>query len=189
MTVQINLGSGDERREGHWGLDRLPATGTDIVCDLERPLPLATNSVGRVYAKSVLEHIDNLESLLAELTRVVQEEGEIYIYVPHWSNPFYYADYTHRRFFALGSFDYFAEPGHQYVRAVPVYSNVRLRTEKVRLIFRSPFRGLNWLMKGYQLLFNASPKWQLFYEFHLAGIIPCYAIEYNLRPHSSHPAP
>lgn len=181
MGVQINLGCGDQRLPGHIGLDRLKRAGVDLICDLNHPLPLAANSVEHVYAKSLLEHIDELEGLLSEVSRILKPEGTFYIYVPHWSNPFYYSDYTHRRFFGLVSFDYFTEPALQRYRHVPVYSEVRFQTVKVRLLFKSPFWLLDRAIKIVQWLVNRTVTGQIFFEYHLASIFPCYALEYVLR--------
>lgn len=180
-TIQLNLGCGDQRLDGYIGLDRLPRQGTDLICDLSQGIPVASGSIDHIYAKSVLEHIDDLESLLAEMERVLKPDGTIYIYVPHWRNPFYYSDYTHRQFFGLATFDYFAAPGQQIYRRVPTYSAVRWQTVSVRLLFKSPFAVMHWLLKGVQWLVNRRSRWQMFFEYHLAGIIPCYAIEYQLR--------
>jgi predicted SAM-dependent methyltransferase len=179
--IQLNFGCGDQRLPEHFGLDILVRDGVDVVCDLNKVLPFAGNSVDHIYTKSLLEHIANLEGLLGELSRVLKPNGTLYIYVPHWTNPFYYSDYTHRRFFGLATFDYFAGKNQQKYRHVPVYSTLRFHTQTVRLLFYSPFRSLNWVMKGLQWLINRSAKTQLFYEFHLSSLFPCYAIEYTLR--------
>ena len=58
-------------------------------------------------------------------------------------------------------------------RHVPVYSVLRFRTVRVRLIFKSPFRWLNWLMKEFQWLVNRREGYQLFYEYRLLCLVPC----------------
>jgi SAM-dependent methyltransferase len=181
MGTKINLGCGDQRPPGYLGLNLLRRAGTDVICDLDAAIPLASDRVEHVRAESLLEHIDQFELLLIEVCRVLQPGETFYVYVPHWSNPFYYSDYTHRRWFGLATFDYFADPQDQIYRRVPVYTTLRFQTVLVRLIFKSPFRLLNWLMKGFQWLFNRRAGLQLFYECHLAPLVPCYAIEYVLR--------
>ena len=181
MAIRINLGCGDQRLLGYnIGLDILRRAGTDVICDLNVSIPLANASVEHVRAKSLLEHIEQLELLLAEVRRVLKPGGTFYVYVPHWSNPFYYSDYTHRRFFGLATFDYFTDCQDQIYRKVPVYTMLRFQTVSVRLIFESPFRWLRWLMKGFQWLVNHSVRSQTLYEYHLSSLVPCYAIEYTL---------
>ncbi len=181
QSVKLNVGCGSQSLEGFLGLDIRVAGGTDVICDLTDYLPMAANSVDYIYSKSFLEHVDDLEFVLREFNRVLKPHSSVYIYVPHWSNPFYYSDYTHRRFFGLVTFDYFARSENQVYRAVPTYADIYFLTEQVRLLFQSPFRWLNWLMKGFQWLINRRVSWQLFYEYHLSAFVPCYAIEYTLR--------
>jgi SAM-dependent methyltransferase len=181
LEIKINLGSGDQRLPGYIGLDRLPLKGVDILCDLNLPLPLTTACASDVYAKSVLEHISDLEGLLAEIERILAPGGHLVVYVPHWSNPFFYSDYTHKRFFGLASFDYLVPQEAQFYRKVPVYREFGFRIISVRLIFQSPFGLLNALSKGLQMVVNSSRALQVFYEFHMAPIIPCYAVEYIVQ--------
>jgi ubiquinone/menaquinone biosynthesis C-methylase UbiE len=167
---------------GTVGLDRLKRAGTDVICDLEVGIPLVDNSAEHVRAESLLEHIDELEHLLSEVARVLRPGGTLYACVPHWSNPFSFSDYTHRRWFGLSTFDYFADVQDQMYRRVPVYSTVRFQAASLRLIFKSPFRLITWLLKGLQWVINRRRGLQLFYEAHLAHLVPCYAIEVVLRP-------
>lgn len=180
MGIRLNLGCGERTETGYLGLDILLTSATDIICDLNKPLPFASGTVEMVYAKSVLEHLDNLEGLLREIHRVLQPDGKVYVYVPHWTNPFFYSDYTHRRFFGLATFDYFAVKGDHVYRQVPTYTNFFFHTCQVRLLFFSPFSIIHMWMKLWQKVMNRYPRWQLFYEYHLSTFWPCYAIEYIL---------
>ena len=179
--ININLGCGDQNLEGYIGIDILQRKGTDIICDLENPLLVAAESVDLIYTKSVLEHVENLEKILREVDRILAPSGKFYIYVPHWSNPFFYSDYTHKRFFGLASFDYFAVPEDQIFRSVYPYSTIRFKAVQVRLLFTSPFCLFHIIMKAFQWFINRSNILQLLYEFHLSSLIPCYAIEYILE--------
>lgn len=180
-SIKLNLGCGDQRLTNYIGLDRQRMMGTDLQCDLNHSLPLAAGTVSHIYAKSVLEHLQELETALKEMWRVLEPGGTVYIYVPHWGNPLYYSDYTHLRFFGLATFDYFSPSDKQIYRRVPRYSSVTFQTRQVRLIFHSPFRLLNGIMKLFQWLINKRVSWQLFFEYHLSKMIPCYAIEYYLE--------
>jgi hypothetical protein len=182
MSARVNLGPGDKQLPGYIGLDTLNRAGTDVVCDLNVSIPLAPSSVEHILATSLLEHIDQLERLLKEVSRVLSPSGTFDVTVPHWTNPLYYSDYTHRRFFGLATFDYFADREDQTYRKVPVYTEIRFQAVSTRLIFWSPFRPVNWLIKSFQWLVNRGVGLQLFYEYHLSSLVPCYAIEYVVRP-------
>ena len=181
MTIRLNIGCGDQRKPGYIGIDKTLRYGTDLVCELNHPLPFASQTIKHIYAKSILEHIERLEELICETHRILTNQGTFYIYVPHWNNPFYYSDYTHKRFFGLVTFDYFVRLQDQMYRHVPVYKQLKFKIVNVRLIFESPFRILKWLDKGIQWWVNRSVGMQLFYEYYLSSLIHCYAIKFLLQ--------
>lgn len=186
--VEIELGCGERRQpfaeSGRIGIDRVDLDNVEIVADLERGLSfLPDASVDIVHARSLLEHIGNFEFLLGEILRVLKDDGRARILVPHFSNPYYYSDPTHIRFFGLYSFYYFVRPELQPVRKVPVfYTSSRLRVDSLRLVFRSPFKGRKWWKKLLEKFFNRSPGWQEFYEENLCWILPCYGIKVEFSP-------
>ena len=179
--IQISLGCDNQRLPGYIGLDQLRRAGTDVICDLNRPLPFVSACADHVYARSSMEHVDKLIQLMTEAHRFLRPGGTLYIYAPHWGNPFYYSDPTHRRFFGLATLDYFLSPQEQVYRRVPVYERLDFRVVGVRLIFLSPFRPISWLMRGLQWIVNYRVPLQVFYEYHVSSLIPCYAVEYRLH--------
>ena len=80
--MQIDLGCGRAKRPGYIGLDLYPYRGVDIVCDLESGLPFEDNSVQRVYANHVLEHIERFISLMQEIYRVCCPDAHVEVRVP-----------------------------------------------------------------------------------------------------------
>lgn len=60
-TTRLNLGSSDDRREGFISVDIAPPA--DVVFDLRQPWTRRwpESSVDEIYAKDVLEHIDNAQ--------------------------------------------------------------------------------------------------------------------------------
>ena len=117
--IIIELGCGARKKEGRIGIDAVDLPCVDIVADLEKGLAfLPDNSVDQIHCKHFLEHIKNFENLMAEMVRVLKRDGTANISVPHFSNPYYYSDYTHKRFFGLYSFYYFADNEDQPRRAL-----------------------------------------------------------------------
>jgi hypothetical protein len=49
------------------------APGCDYVIDLERPLPFADRQFDHVVALDVLEHVENIQSAFAQLTRIAAQ--------------------------------------------------------------------------------------------------------------------
>ncbi len=182
--VILELGCGERQSAERIGIDCLDLPGVDIVADLEQGLPfLPDNSVDAIHSRSFLEHIDNLETLMYHIWRVLKPEGKKYLFVPHFSNPYYYSDYTHQRFFGLYSFEYFSKSQSRFKRKVPAfYHHFSFQTESLVLTFRSSWLGRRFIRRMAQKLFNTSTAWQEFYEENLCYLIPCYGIHATLRP-------
>lgn len=180
----IELGSGRKKKEGRITIDQVDLPEVDIVADLEKGLDfLPDNSVDEIHCRSVLEHIEHFENLMTEMVRVLKRNGTAHIFVPHFSNPYYYSDYTHKRFFGLYSFYYFVSPEHQLRRKVPdYYTQTRIRILSQRLIFRSAFKLINPFKKLFGWCINLHTFLQQYYEENLCYIIPCHGIELVFTP-------
>ena len=107
--VKLDIGCGPNKIGGDWiGLDRIAYDGVDMVGDVFDVLgDIESESVDKIYTSHFLEHIDNTEQFLSECERVLKQGGDLEIVVPHFTNPYYYSDPTHRVFFGLYSMSYF----------------------------------------------------------------------------------
>jgi SAM-dependent methyltransferase len=178
--ITVEIGSGKKRREASViTVDKVDLENIDIVADIENGLAFFPDKcVEHLYCRSVLEHIQNFEILLSEMLRILKDNGKAYIFVPHFSNPYFYSDYTHKRFFGLYSFYYFVDPDKQLKRKVPVfYTDIRLEIISIRLSFKTPFWISRHLKKMFGLLVNSCRCMKEFYELHLSSLIPCDGIE------------
>jgi ubiquinone/menaquinone biosynthesis C-methylase UbiE len=182
--VVIELGCGQKKKKGRIGVDKMDLAGVDIVADLEEGLAfLPDNSVDEIHCRSVLEHIENFENMMREIVRVLKANGKAFVFVPHFSNPYYFSDFTHSKFFGLYSFYYFVDAENQLRRKVPVfYTDIRIRILSQRLIFKSSFRILNPIKKLVGGLINAHSFIQEYYEENLCYLFPCYGIEVVFTP-------
>ena len=180
----VELGCGRKKKPGRITIDKVKLPDVDIVADLEDGLAfLPDNSVDEIHCRSVLEHIENFEKLMTEIVRVLKLNGTAHIFVPHFSNPYYYSDYTHKRFFGLYSFYYFVSPQYQLRRKVPdYYTKTKIRILSQRLIFRSAFKLLNPFKKLFGWFINLHTLLQQYYEENLCYIIPCHGIEVVFTP-------
>ncbi|MGE5297472.1 MAG: class I SAM-dependent methyltransferase [Solirubrobacterales bacterium] len=182
--VVIDLGCGQKKKPGRIGVDRVDLPEVDIVADLEAGLPfLPDHCIDEIHCRSVLEHIENFDHVFREMIRVLKDDGRAFIFVPHFSNPYYYSDYTHRRPFGLYTFHYFVEPARQLRRKVPsFYSDIRVEILSQRLKFRSPFRVLHLPRKLFGAFVNFHPLLQELYEACLCSVVPCDGVDTVLRP-------
>jgi predicted SAM-dependent methyltransferase len=186
LVVKVNLGCGANNTNDYVGIDRLDLPGVAIVTDLENGLSfIPDNSVDEFFSSHFLEHLNNFEPLMKEIHRCLKPEGHANFIVPHFSNPYYYSDYTHKRFFGLYSFDYFGERNSRYKRQVPDYNpGYSFIVEKRKLIFKSPVFPFYNLIKKHiiQGIFNVSPYMQEIYESFYSNKIHCSEIHFSLKP-------
>ena len=106
--IKLNIGCGKQKEEGWIGLDK-GEYGQEIVRDIRKGLPFCDNSVDRIRADSVLEHIQMNEDfifVMNECLRVLKRGGEMYVRVPCWRGESAHKDPTHCRFFDVMSFSY-----------------------------------------------------------------------------------
>jgi SAM-dependent methyltransferase len=166
MSITLDLGCGVRKIAGTFGADVRPLAGIDIVCDLARiPYPFGTGSVDEVHLSHVLEHLDNPVAVLAEIWRILKQDGRLHIRVPHYTGTFAWKDPTHRRCFSSESFDYFGVNPYSY------YTSARFDVESVRLRYfmQPPGRRVSrvWGLMVQRLL-DAHPT---FGERHVAYLV------------------
>lgn len=185
---ELELGCGTRKRNATAiAIDQLDYPGVDIVGDIGEVLAcLPERSIAAIRSYHVLEHLDPLGEIVQRMELVLKEGGELQIVVPHFSNPHYYSDYTHRNFFGLYSMSYLARE-ELFRRRVPAYGRVStLRLDDVRLIFKSspPFYLRHALKMVMGKVVNSSRYMQEAYEELLCWIFPCYEIDYRLSKHT-----
>jgi ubiquinone/menaquinone biosynthesis C-methylase UbiE len=191
LTLELGCGS-YKRNKDAIGIDVIDYECVDIVgdaYDVLRKVP--SNSVSAVYSYHFFEHVEDIGALMKELARIIKEDGSLMVVTPHFSNPYYYSDLTHKNLFGLYSFSYSSNDSF-LSRKVPNYDkSINFDLCKVELIFKSPrpfyFR---WgLKKLFQIIFNLNRYMLEFYEENLCYIFPCYEIKYEMikkgsKPHS-----
>jgi len=183
--LRIDIGSGTRPRPRFYGLDRLDMPGVDIVADLNQPLELLPdNCAEHVFSSHAMEHVEKFLPLMDEIHRIVRPGGIVEIIAPHFSNPYYYSDPTHVRFFGLYTMNYFVDadkqPGAHKVPASP--SAKRFEMESVFLSFYR-FNLFDRLFVPFlRYLVNRSPGAQHFYELRLSWLLPAAEVRYKMRP-------
>ena len=180
----VDLGCGSKKKPDRIGVDKVDQPQIDVVADIEEGLGFfPDDSVDQIHCRSVLEHINNFENLMAEIIRVLKPAGTAHIFVPHFSNPYYYSDFTHKRSFGLYSFYYFVEKDQQLKRKVPnFYTDTRIQIVSQRLVFRSSFKILNPVKKLFGRFINLHSRLQEYYEENLCDMLPCHGIETVFKP-------
>lgn len=166
-------------------MDQLELPGVDVVADANRPFDeLPDNSVTEIYSSHTLEHVPELIPLMREFHRIVSRNGRIHIVVPHFSNPYFYSDPTHVRFFGLYSMCYFVSETEQPgIRKVPTfYTDLRFHLLDVWIGFYARSRLGVLTKRLLRKCVNCSWGTQDFYERHLCWSIPAWDVRYTLSP-------
>lgn len=97
----------------------------DVAHDLdEYPWPWGDETADTIYAKDVLEHLNNLVKSLEECWRILIPGGMLYLSVPHWNFDVSHRDPTHKWFLTMKSMDYFIR-GTSLERDFGYYSPMR----------------------------------------------------------------
>lgn len=91
--TMLNLGCGDDVREGYVNLDVIPGRGVDVLHDIhETPWPFGDAAFSRVLARHVLEHVLPMHDgrgflrVMDEIHRVLEPGGVLVVEGPHWAN-------------------------------------------------------------------------------------------------------
>ena len=180
----LELGCGTLKRvPGSIGIDLEDLPSVDVVGDVLEVLPsLAAASVRLAHSSHFLEHLADLPTFMTELARVVRPGGRVEIIVPHFSNPYYYSDPTHKTFFGLYTFCYLAKC-ELFRREVSGYNlTPAFAVEDIKLRFMSPrpFIVRHAAKRAFQIIVNQTRWLQEFFEENLSHIYPCYDMHISL---------
>jgi len=94
--TKLNLGCGDDYRQGWHNVDVREAVGPDERVDLNQtPWPWPDNSFELVLMDNVIEHLDDRLAALQELHRITHSWGEIVLRFPHWNSAGHYTCPSH----------------------------------------------------------------------------------------------
>jgi SAM-dependent methyltransferase len=182
--VLLEIGCGNNKRTNEAiGIDILDYDCVDIVGDAMDVLKkIPDNIVDGISSYHFLEHADNLDLLLGEVARVLRLGGLFQVVVPHFSNPYFYSDPTHKNYFGLYTFSYLGND-RIFRRKVPHYKAVSFRLIDVDLLFKSPppFIIRYGIKKVLGAMFNSCRYMQEFYEENLCYLFPCYEIKYVIE--------
>lgn len=156
----LDIGCGVNKTPGAVGMDVNPRTHADVIHDLDQlPYPFGDDEFDEVIGRHVIEHVREPMAVMAELHRITRPGGLIKLVAPHWTNPDFATDLTHRNHLNSYSFRNLVED-----RAVfPFYTDVRFKQRKAQISV------LNlWKVMGFEFLINLDhrfPRLRFFRKF------------------------
>ena len=164
----LDVGCGWNKTPGATGLDANPKSHADVIHDLGAiPYPFADDEFDKIVCRHVAEHVPDVMAFVAELHRITKPGGSIQIVTPHYSNPDWPTDPTHRNHFNSYSFNCFVADRQLF----PFYTDVRLEPVRTYVSLANVWREI-----GLEFLVNLDQRWprfrflRKFWEFYLSTI-------------------
>jgi len=164
----LDVGCGQNKFPGAIGIDANPRTQADIIHDLGVfPYPFGDDEFDEVISRHVIEHVPDVLGFVNELHRITKPGGRIKIVTPHYSNPDWATDPTHRNHFNSYSFTCFMPDRTPF----PFYTLAELRPLSVYVTLANL-----WRVIGLEFLVNVDQHWpslrftRKFWEFYLSNI-------------------
>ena len=150
MTKILDVGCGSNKFEGAIGLDNNPKTAADVIHDLgELPYPFPDSEFDLIVTRHVAEHVPDLMAFVSELYRITKNGGHIRLVTPHYTNPDWATDPTHRNHINSYTFNTFMADRQVF----DFYTDVRLRPVKTYV----SLLGL-WKALGIEFVVNLDQK-------------------------------
>lgn len=97
-TIRLDLGCGNNKKEGHIGVDRDPQFNPDVLLDFGKErLPWDDGTVDEVWSSHSFEHLWPWERvhLANELYRVMKPGARATVIVPHYAGARALGDFSH----------------------------------------------------------------------------------------------
>lgn len=165
----LDVGCGQNKYPGAIGIDSNPRAHADVVHDLGvLPYPFPDDEFDQIICRHVIEHVPDVMSFVSELHRITKRGGVIKIVTPHYSNPDWPTDPTHRNHFNSYSFTCFMPERTPF----PFYTTVELRPRRTYVSLANLWRAL-----GIEWITNLDQRWpafrftRKFWEFYLSSVI------------------
>jgi 2-polyprenyl-3-methyl-5-hydroxy-6-metoxy-1,4-benzoquinol methylase len=110
--LDLGCGKNKIKKEGAIviGVDIDSTSGADVIHDLNKfPYPFKDNEFDEIICFDILEHLQDIPSVMKELHRIGKNGALVKIRSPHFSSPYASLDPTHLRGFSIFSFDCFCK--------------------------------------------------------------------------------
>src|SRR5215475_15967925 len=137
----LDIGCGVNKTIGAIGMDINLRSAADVIHDLDDlPYPFADNRFDVVIGRHVIEHVHDPMAVMSELHRITRPGGLVKIIAPHWTNPDFATDLTHRNYLSSYSFRNLIEGREVF----PFYSEVRFRQRRTCVTLLNLWRPLGF---------------------------------------------
>jgi SAM-dependent methyltransferase len=173
----LNLGCGQKktdfpeaaRASEIVGMDANPRSTADVIHDLDVfPYPCESNHFDLILLQDVVEHLQSLPRVLAEVHRILKPGGMVRIRTPHYSSIHAHNDPTHVRCYGAFVFQWFERP----------FPNNPFGSTDFKLTKREIHFFKIWRLLGVAWLANRFP---MIYEKHFAYMCRAENLTFELQ--------
>ena len=175
----LDVGCGWNKTPGAIGIDSNPKSHADVIHDLGVvPYPFAENEFDEVVCRHVAEHVPDVMAFVTELYRITRPGGRINIVTPHYSNPDWATDPTHKNHFNSYTFNCFIDDRQLF----PFYTEVKLKPIRTYVSLANLWRAI-----GLELIVNLDQQWpsfrftRKFWEFYLSPVVRGKELQFTLE--------
>ena len=81
--ICVDLGCGNRKQRGYIGVDKAKLKEVDIVWNIEKDLPFENDTIDRIYANFLFEHVSYFIPFIQELYRVCRNGAIILASFPY----------------------------------------------------------------------------------------------------------
>jgi predicted SAM-dependent methyltransferase len=171
---KLNLGCGNDIRQGYVNLDFFNFKGVDVIWNINKfPYPFKDNSFSEIIISHVLEHVDDVVRVMEEVWRISKPGAIIKIGVPYYSGLNAVTDPTHKHFFAAATFNFFQKGKLGKKNYFEDSRKVNFKILKRKIIYSQ-----NIILRIFNPLVNLNQK---FYERFFSYIFPSQTLDVILR--------
>ncbi len=175
----LDIGCGKHKTPGAIGLDSNPRTQADVIHSLDAfPYPFPDDEFDLIIGNQVIEHVEDVLAVMAELHRIARPGALVRLDTPHYSDIASFTDPTHKHHLTTESFAYFTGKRPDF----DFYSEVSFRPRLIRVTMLKLWRAL-----GLELLVNSCNRYpalrffRRFWETYLCFIIRGKTIYFELE--------
>ncbi len=105
---KLDIGCGQNKAPGFFGIDIAKSDGVDMVYDLEKfPWPIPDNSVDEIFSSHYIEHTKDIIKFMEELYRIMKPGAKALIRAPYYNSVRAWQDPTHTRVISEATFLYY----------------------------------------------------------------------------------
>jgi SAM-dependent methyltransferase len=182
----LDVGCGQNKFPGAIGIDANPRSHADVIHNLGVfPYPFANDEFDEIVCRHVIEHVPDVLGFVSELHRITKPGGRLKIVTPHYSNPDWATDPTHRNHFNSYSFTCFMPDRTPF----PFYTDVELFPIRTYVSLANLWRalGIEWLVNLDQ--HSRSLRFiRKLWEFYLSTVIRGKELQFDFEVVKSRPA-